>query len=123
MHVTRMLIGGALLSVVWIVGCEIEEPCDPGQNHEHGLCVPAAEEPSMGGAPMCEDTGMGGFDTSLENHGTACTEGGDECLGGTVCGAPELPECTALCGPCDPFFEACPEGTECTDFGRAIVCF
>ncbi len=111
-----------LTGLVLYSSCTINEPCDPGQSLSHGLCVESPPDPGLGGGPQCEDTGMGGFDTSLQNEGEACTEGGDECLGGTVCGAPERPLCTALCGPCDPFFEACPNGTNCTDVGRAIVC-
>ena len=101
------------------LGCELKDPCDPGQTLEYGLCSPPAADGGAGGALVCEELVIEGE----PNVGASCTEGGDECMGGTVCGAPQLPECVALCGECDAFFENCPSGLNCTNFGEASVCF
>ncbi len=109
-------------------GCELNDPCDPGQKVEYGVCVPDDAPPEgAGGDTSCDEIagGAGGEVVCVDppNFGASCTEGGEECLGGTVCGAPQLPECIGLCGPGDPFDGNCPSGTTCTDFPEASVCF
>ena len=119
----------SVASSLAFAGCELNDPCDPGQEFKHGLCILEAspEPPGGGGESGCQQAegGAGGEGECIEppNVGATCTEGGDECVGETVCGAPQLPECVALCGPGDPFEENCPQGLSCTDFGQAIVCF
>lgn len=120
----------AVSSLVF-AACELNDPCDPGQEFKHGVCIlPDTTTPSsggQGGEPGCDQApgGAGGEVECVEppNVGDTCTEGGNECVGETVCGAPQLPQCVALCGPGDPFEDSCPGGLSCTDFGQAIVCF
>lgn len=109
--------------------CELNDPCDPDQEYKYGVCIipdpPPAE--GSGGGSGCDES-QGGAGGAVEcvvppNVGTTCTEGGDECVGETVCGAPQLPQCVALCGPGDPFEGSCPNDLTCTDFGEASVCF
>lgn len=117
------------VALLAVAACELNEPCDPGQEFKYGLCIEeAAPEPSGGGGESGCDEAEGGAGGEVEcieppNPGTSCTEGGDECVGGTVCGAPQLPECVALCAPGDPFEEGCPDGLSCIDAGQASVCF
>lgn len=120
----------ALIGTTWslTVACELNDPCDPGQTFEYGVCLPAdPENEGAGGEGGCDEMagGAGGVVECIEppNFGTRCTEGGDECVGGTVCGAPQLPKCIGLCGPGDPFEGSCPDGLSCTDFPEASVCF
>lgn len=124
MKTTKPFLLTTALLALGALGCEIEEPCDKDQTVEYGLCVPP--EPGGGGS------GAGGSDPveceelpdgeGPVNTGVACTEGGTECTGGTVCGAPEFPQCVAACGVCDFFFESCPDSTSCTEFPQGSVC-
>lgn len=124
-----LLSVASLAAVLFFAACELKEPCDPGQEFKYGLCIQqeATEPPGGGGSSGCEaaDGGAGGAVECIQppNAGEMCTEGGDECVGGAVCGAPQLPECVALCGTGDPFEESCPEGLSCLDVGQASVCF
>jgi hypothetical protein len=120
----------SILLVLAVSACELSDPCDPGQEFKYGVCIiPSTTPPPNGGGGEsgCEQApgGAGGEVECVEppNAGATCTEGGDECVGETVCGAPQLPQCVALCGPGDPFEGKCPDGLSCTDFGEAIVCF
>jgi hypothetical protein len=116
LHYGLLILGCAL--GVYAQGCELKDPCDPGQTYEYGLCLPPTAEGGAGGAPVCEELTIEGE----PNVGDPCTEGGDECTGGTICGAPRLPECLALCGECDAFFENCPSGLTCRNLGPASLC-
>lgn len=117
-----------IVPVLLSAACELKDPCDPGQEFKYGVCIiPDPPPKGAGGEPGCEMApgGAGGEDECIEapNVGDECTEGGDECVGETVCGAPQLAQCVALCGPGDPFEDGCPNDLTCTDFGEASVCF
>lgn len=118
------------VSSLAFAACELNDPCDPDQEFKYGVCIlPDTTPPSggEGGEPGCDQGpgGAGGEGECIEppNVGEACTEGGDECVGETVCGAPQFPECVALCGAGDPFEDSCPNGLTCTDLGQASLCF
>ncbi len=112
--VTVSALAGALV----VLGCTIDEPCDPGQVVEVGLCItPMPDDPAggAGGATAPEE--------EKPNFDADCAEM-SECLAGTVCGAPDLPKCIGLCGPDDPFEDNCPSDKSCTEVRPGTsICF
>jgi hypothetical protein len=111
-----------MVALLFVVGCEIE-PCDPGQEHRNGLCIPQMAPPNSGGS-----SGGGGSGNGLAGAGGAgdcspSSEFGDACSSTAECLCP-----TNYCalapgqatGSCthtgcieDP--SVCPSGFQCQD--------
>lgn len=69
-----------------------------------------------------DDTSDTDEPTDPPNFGATCDDQTD-CTGGTVCAAPQLPQCIGMCGSGDPFEDSCPDGTTCTEAQPGIfVC-
>jgi hypothetical protein len=109
------------LALLLVSGCEIE-PCDPGQEHQNGLCFPQMAPPNSGGASN------GGASNGLSGAGGAedcspSSEFGDACATTAECLCPTnycaLPPGQAM-GMCthtgcleDP--SVCPSDFQCQD--------
>ncbi|MET0339798.1 MAG: hypothetical protein ABW252_02305 [Polyangiales bacterium] len=85
-----------LAPLLALVACLPDNPCDPGDYHDHGACYPRSSMQDAGpllDAAMPVDAG-GGDPTAT--FGKACTSDA-ECGGvAPTCAVPQLPYCTAL---------------------------
>ncbi|HSC88235.1 MAG TPA: hypothetical protein VLC09_13220 [Polyangiaceae bacterium] len=101
-HSMKLILSALLLvGAASVLACQEEDPCDPGQTlGENGLCY---RRPNWG--ESCEQI--------------------DECEGGLLCLAPDLPYCTQVnCNPDPAQDTVCPDTYTCVETGTnpATVC-
>lgn len=128
---------GFVVSCLFI-GCQLDSACDEDESVEYGLCVPIPEgdgdgdgtggvmgdgdgDGDAGGAGGAGGDANGDGDAPVEeaNFGADCTEGGDECKGGLICAAPQLPYCTQVsCAEGEANEGVCPSNMTCIPTGQ-----
>jgi hypothetical protein len=141
---------GMVLFALALSACEADEPCDEGEKHVQGACVPDDDAPSAGASGKSGSSGKGGSG-SPGDAGTAgkdggatdagqdsgmaaeCTEDRDAILGADCqvdgdcnCAAPY---CAKMPGQpkgfctvfCEPDPDDCPDGYRCFDLSAIGV--
>lgn len=107
---SRRAVRGLLLLLVcgWL-GCEPDDPCDPGYYADHGACLRMAPPKTDAG----EAPGDAAMPFNESDFGYSCTSDAD--CGGSApsCGAPRLPICTAI--NCLTGGGRCPASWNCLD--------
>jgi hypothetical protein len=116
-----------------LFGCEAEDPCDAGERHEQGVCVPDTAGSGAAGKGAKAEAGSAPKEAAGSTASSACDADADAVLGNQCsadtdcnCAAPycaKMPGqsmgfCTMYCEP-DP--DDCPSGYSCFDLSKLGV--
>lgn len=96
-------------------GCGFDDPCDPGQVEEHGLCFPGGTTMDASAADA-DDSDSGDTDASADpfaGFGTPCTLQSECAPYGLRCGEAFLPYCIQI--NCLGVANVCPPTWTCLD--------
>jgi hypothetical protein len=106
------------LLTLFALACDPSDPCDPGEQEQHGQCRPLPQPAvDAGGDASSGDAEDGGSEAEpagdpYDGFGDECAAE-DDCASGLICAAPMLPVCTQV--NCMDDASTCPPGWTCLD--------